>query len=59
MIDKNVPARVRWEEFERDGEFGSMRTDIRAYCPNCRRELPRTSNDKCPNCGQKLDWRLH
>lgn len=56
MLDRNnTPRRVRWEEFERGGEYGCLRTDIRAFCPACGRELPRDCKAKCA-CGQALDW---
>lgn len=53
-----APRRVRWEEFERAGELGSMRTDVRAYCPRCSCELPHDCGKVCPECGQALDWEV-
>lgn len=52
----SIPRRVCWEVFERGGEYGSLRTDIRAYCPTCGSELPHDCKGKCVECGQALDW---
>ena len=48
----------RWEELERAGEWGSMRTDIRPFCPTCGAELT-PSRDHCLSCGQAIDWEVN
>ena len=61
MNEKIKPVKVkkspRWEEIEKAGLYGSMRTDIRPFCPTCNEEL-QNATPKCPECGQEIMWGL-
>lgn len=50
---KKVP---RWEEIETAGVRGSMRTDVRPFCPTCGTELKNCKH--CPECGQAISWEV-
>lgn len=54
-LQRQVRLSPRWEEFERAGELGCLRTDVRPFCPTCRAEL-RPSQPHCADCGQAIEW---
>ena len=55
-LDRQVRKLPRWEELEKAGELGSMRTDVRPFCPTCGTELK--NGKHCHECGQALNWEV-
>ena len=58
MIDENIQLEMAMKPKFRNTSGKAIRycSTMEAYCPNCGKTIPEYEQERCENCGIKLNW---